>query len=85
MVLTWIFIAYLFFMKKKIFPKVYIGMLIFSFLFIVLDALAIKMVLPDEVIFDKDTIRAMGRGAISMAIWIPYMLVSKRVKATFIK
>ena len=85
LIFTWLFIAFLFFMKKKIFPKVYISVLIFTFVFIILDAFAIKMVLPNEAVFDKDTLKEMARSIIGMAIWIPYMLISKRVKATFIK
>jgi branched-subunit amino acid transport protein len=85
MVITWIFIAFLFFSKKKIFPKWYIGMLIFSLAFIVFDALIIKSVLPNEPVFDAETIKEFGRSLIATLIWVPYMLVSKRVKATFVK
>ena len=83
-VLVWLFIAFLFFSKKKLFPKLYIGMLLFSLVFIVLDALAIKMVMPSEPVFDPDTLKELLRTVVASAIWIPYMLVSKRVKATFI-
>jgi len=84
LVITWIFIAYLFFTKKKLFPKMYIGVMLFSLAFILLDALAIKLVLPDEPIFDPDTLKEIFRSVIAISIWVPYMLVSKRVKSTFI-
>lgn len=85
LVLAWIFIAYLFFSKKKVFPKWYIGMVLFTLAFILIEALAIKSVLPNEPVFDAETGMEFGRSVIFALIWVPYMLVSKRVKATFVK
>jgi branched-subunit amino acid transport protein len=85
LVLTWIFIGFLYFSKKKMFPNWYIGTLLFTFAFILFDALAIMAVLPNEPIFDPETAKELGRMAIVAFVWIPYMLVSKRVKATFTK
>jgi hypothetical protein len=83
LVLAWIFVAVLFFSKKKEFPKWYIGMLLFTLAFILIDALAIKLVLPNEPVFDAETVKEFGRTLIVTLIWVPYMLVSKRVKTTF--
>lgn len=85
LVLAWVFIAFLFFSKKKIFPRWYIGMLLFTLVFILIDALAIKSVLPNEPVFDAETVKELGRSLIATLIWVPYMLISKRVKATFVK
>lgn len=85
LVLAWIFIAYLFFSKKKVFPKWYIGMVLFTLAFILIDSLAIKSVLPNEPVFDAETTKEFGRSVIGALIWVPYMFVSKRVKATFVK
>ncbi|CCK77556.1 conserved hypothetical protein [Oleispira antarctica RB-8] len=79
----WLYIAFIFFSKKVIFPKVYIGALLFSIAFIAIDAFAMTLVLPDEPIFDPETMKELFRSLISAIIWIPYMLKSKRVKATF--
>jgi hypothetical protein len=84
-VLAWIFAAFLFFSKKKVFPKWYIGILLFTLAFIPIDALAIKSVSPNEPVFDVETIKEFGRTLIVTLIWVPYMLASKRVKATFVK
>jgi len=81
---VWIYIAVIFFSKKRVFPKWYIGIMIFTLIFILLDAIMVKAVLPDEAIFDPDTVKNLTRTAIAALIWIPYMLISKRVKATFI-
>jgi hypothetical protein len=85
LLLTWVFIAYLFFTKKRLFPKFYIAILLFTLAFILIDSLAMKSVLPDEPVFDEATIMEFVRSLIASLIWVPYMLVSKRVKATFVK
>ena len=83
LVLLWIYIAIIFFLKKSTFPNIYIGALLFSIVFIVIDAYAVKLVIPNEPVFDADTTNALINSFIHAAIWIPYILMSKRVKATF--
>lgn len=83
LVALWIFVGCLFFLKKRIFKKYYIGLLVFTLIFIVVDALAFKAVIPDEPIFDPQTTKEVFRSMVVCCIWIPYILVSKRVKATF--
>ncbi|MDR1621537.1 MAG: DUF2569 domain-containing protein [Synergistaceae bacterium] len=85
LVLAWIFVAVLFFSKKKAFPKCYIGILLFTLVFIFIDALAIESVLPNIPVLDAETTKELGRSLVACLIWVPYMLVSKRVKATFVK
>jgi len=83
--IAWILIAYLFFLKKKIFPKCFLGIWIFLTVFIIVDAVLIGSLLPDEPIFDFDTIKELTRSLIVVLVWFPYMIRSKRVKATFVK
>jgi hypothetical protein len=85
LVLTWLFIAFLFFTKRRLFPKVYIGTLLFTLAFVVGDALAIQLVLPQETAFDEETTKQVMQTVVAVMIWTPYMLVSKRVKATFVR
>ena len=85
LIFVWLFIIFLFFSKKRAFPKWYIGIVLFTLLFLVFDAFAIKLVLPNEPTFDSETVKEIIRTLISCVIWIPYMLISKRVKATFVK
>ncbi len=85
LVVGWIFVAYLFFLKKKSFPNWYICLLLFSFAFIFIDAAGIYAIRPDLPIFDTDTKIDIARSLIVCLIWIPYMRISKRVKATFIR
>lgn len=85
LVIVWLLVAFLFFSKKEAFPKFYIGIMVFTLVFILADALAGKVVLPNEPVFDPDTTKELVRQLIVVLIWVPYMFVSKRVKATFVK
>ena len=73
----------MFFRKKRFSPKAYVIVAICTLTFILVDAAAVKVVLPDEPMFDPDTMKEVIRSLVSVLIWCPYMLVSKRVKATF--
>ncbi|MCB1782950.1 MAG: DUF2569 domain-containing protein [Alphaproteobacteria bacterium] len=83
LILIWCVIAFLFFAKKKKFPILYICMTLFSPVFILADSLAITLVMPEEPVLDPETLDNLARSIVPALIWVPYMLVSKRVKATF--
>ena len=79
-----LYTAYLFFSKKITFPKWYIGILIFTILFMIIDALAVSVIFPDTEAFDESTTLELARSVVAAIIWIPYMLISVRVRNTFI-
>jgi len=81
--LAWIFTAFLFFSKKKVFPNWFIGATLAVFVKILLDMFLTTLVQPDEPIFDTETVQIIVRYAIVALIWISYIRISKRVKATF--
>jgi magnesium-transporting ATPase (P-type) len=85
MVLASGYLIYLFFSKHYFFPKFYICLVIASLIFILVDAWLLTKILPDVPMFDPETTKEFTRTLISALIWIPYMLVSKRVKATFVE
>ncbi|WP_346837976.1 DUF2569 domain-containing protein [Microbulbifer sp. SAOS-129_SWC] len=85
LLVVWLYMAYKFFTKSRDFPKWYIGIAVCSLTSIVADAYAIKLVLPNEPVFDPDTVKELMRSSVMVFIWVPYMLLSKRVKATFVK
>ena len=70
--------------RKKIFPKLYISIAIASLLFLILDTLAASIVFPTINVVDDESIKDIFKLLISTVVWVPYMLVSKRVKNTFI-
>lgn len=83
--LAQIFLVFLFCLRKKSFPKWFIGAWLFTLIFFFADALAIKIVLPNKLIFDHETSMELARIFIVALIWSSYMLFSKRVKATFVR
>lgn len=80
-----LYLIYLFFSKHYLFPKLYIGIVTLSLLFIPLDAWVVTEILPDEPMFDTGTTREFMRTFIWAVIWVPYLLVSQRVKVTFVR
>ena len=84
-ILLCIYLIYLFFRKNKKFPKYYIFITLFVILTIPVDAYLTSVILPDEKMLDKDTIKSFFQSLFAGAIWIPYMLKSVRVRNTFIE
>lgn len=80
-----IILVYLFFSKHYLFPKLYIGTLVAYLIFIPLDAWVVTKIFPDTEIFDPETIKNFSRAIAVGIVWVPYMLLSKRVKATFVE
>lgn len=78
-------LVYLFFTKRYLFPKFYMYVVAASLMFIPLDAWVVKKIFPGEAMFDLETTKQFMGTLIGGAIWIPYMLLSMRVKATFVE
>ena len=76
-------LIYLFFTKSKWFPKVYIALLLASFLFTITDSFAISLVYYGEIGFYEGFANLLEPMFWIFGVWIPYLLYSKRVKATF--
>ena len=87
--LSSIYLIFLFFAKKTFFPKLFIWLALGSLVFVIVDAIVAGMIfkdmLTDEPFFDPETIKEIVRMSIQVIIWVPYIMISKRVKATFIK
>ena len=78
------YLLFLFFKKSKFFPSYFIYFRLFNVLFLALDIIFAKMIFPEEPIFDPTIARDLFQVILAAAIWIPYMLRSRRVKNTFI-
>ena len=79
-----VYLLYLFFNNKASFPNSYIFIALFGFVFILVDAFAVGIVFPSEPVFDKETLSELLKSAVGIIIWVPYMLISVRVKETFV-
>lgn len=85
----WIVAGYLFFMRRVAFPKLYIFLMVTNVVFLALDSAVGSYVLNlplfgEGGMFDEATVRAIVRTILSCCIWVPYMLMSQRVKETFL-
>ena len=68
--LALLYMAYLFFTKKKAFPKWYIGVAFFNLVFVIGDAFATKLVLPDAPVFDPFTVKELMRSLFMVIVWV---------------
>lgn len=78
-----LYLVYLLLTKHCFFPKLCIGFLLGKLLFHLLDAWALTLVLPDQPFFGGEGTPDLIAQLLATLIWVPYLLVSKRVKATF--
>ena len=83
--LVLIYMVYLFFSRDYLFPIFYIGVIVATLIFIPLDAWLVKIILPNEPMFDPETFQNFLTTLIGGMIWISYLLFSQRAKATFIR
>ena len=86
MLLGWtVLLVYLFFGKKKRFPRSAIAFMVISVVWVVVD-FAVALAIPAVRGLDHTVqIAAIAQGLVGAAIWIPYFMKSKRVHATFVE
>jgi hypothetical protein len=82
--IAYICLTFLFFKKKRNFPKFYIITILANLAFVLVDILFTKVVFPAEPMFDQETSRDVIGQIVSCAIWVPYMVKSVRVRNTFV-
>ncbi len=74
----------LFVKRSSRFPKLFIWVTILTFPYVVLLAWLGSLVLPNEPVIDPTTARQLVSSIVVIGIWVPYMLLSRRVRNTFI-
>jgi len=83
-----LYLTYLFFSKKKAFQKWSVGIAIAALLFKLADLVVSNLFIPGVWVSGVtawEMCSTMLKWFLACAIWVSYMLLSKRVKATFVK
>ena len=78
-------LLFLFFKKSYRFPALFIAFIILNLCFLVGDYFFVNLIPSVAGKSDPGTFKELARAMIAAIIWIPYFLVSKRVKNTFVK
>lgn len=72
----------LFFLKRRRFPAVFVAVVVGQMVFLIADTAAIPLFSSDPDVL-QPTLKAAVQSVFFAAVWVPYMLLSKRVRATF--
>ncbi|WP_438479605.1 DUF3857 domain-containing protein [Oleiharenicola lentus] len=76
--------VFLFYRRKRTFPKMMIAHLTLTFLIYAFDEVFVQLLkVPTEAAADAESFKTIVQAAGSALIWIPYFCISRRVKATF--
>lgn len=74
---------YLFYTKRKAFPTYMIILTVFSLCYLIFDTIARYQLIQGSDL--SKSYLALFQTIVYSAIWIPYLMVSERVKATFVR
>jgi len=74
----------LFFFQKKSFPKWYIGLKLAAMIIVFLEVYLVYYVLPYSKELREQVLFSTCTYVVGALIWIPYMLLSRRVRFTFV-
>ncbi len=78
-------LIFLFFSKSYRFPLLFIIFISANFIFVLCDTFLAYSIPALEARNDPGVLKELIRSVVYAAVWIPYFLISKRVKNTFVK
>lgn len=81
-IIATICVATFFFQKKRFVPQAFIGLMLAT---IIATIIGKALFIPIVKIFNFENFQSVVSICVNSAIWIPYFLISKRVKNTFIQ
>jgi len=84
LLLAYVGLLVLFVKRSTKFPRLFIWIAALTFPFLVIDVWLSSFVLTDQSALDPGTVRGLATSIGTFAIWVPYMLLSRRVRNTFI-
>jgi hypothetical protein len=82
LVIAWIFAAVLLFRHKRLYPRMFVALLVITLVGTALDLAVAAMAF--DIKLDSSDVRSTVRSVVGLAIWGPYMHKSVRVKNTFV-
>jgi hypothetical protein len=83
LVIAWIFAAVLLFRHKRLYPRLFVALLVITLVGTALDLAVAAMAF--DIKLDSSDVRSTVRSVVGLAIWGPYMHKSVRVKNTFVE
>jgi hypothetical protein len=82
LVVAWIVAIVMLFKHKRIYPKLFVALLAIGLVGTAVDLVVVAAAFDVRV--DANDIKGLVRSVVGLAIWGPYMFISKRVLNTFV-
>lgn len=79
-----IYVTYLFFMRKKYFPRMFVVLILLSFAMTVVSVISFSVIVPTGKVFDQQTLASVVGSVFNFIVWVPYLRWSRRVRLTFV-
>lgn len=85
LLLASLYLLWLFFKQRRHFPVWYAGIAVLTLVFILIETYINVKLMPNTYLHANQQWLELGRAALTLLIPVPYVLLSKRAKATFVR